>query len=143
MNQTNSQIQTSDQQQYDIVIPLLFHPNNFFYHTQTNNGYCHYHIKCKSISYNMVSYLLNNKQSNVQFNENEYIFYYQQEHNNRFYQITCEIVSPSLITNYLNKSFHGVEIQQNLLQENLVFTLCQKEDLEFHLTRYLSQYLLD
>ncbi|PKY62340.1 hypothetical protein RhiirA4_488649 [Rhizophagus irregularis] len=121
MNQTNSQIQTSDQQQYDIITPLLFHPNN-------------------NISYNIVSYLLNNKQSNVQFNENEYIFYYQQEHNNRFYQITCEIVSSSLITNCLNESFHGVELQQNLLQENLVFT---KEDLEFHLTRYLSQYLID
>jgi hypothetical protein len=135
MNQNNSQIQTSDQQ-YDI----LFHPNNFFYHTLSH---FHYHIKCENISYNTITYLLNNKNSDVQLNENEYIFFYQQEYNNRFYQITCELVSPSLITNYLNESFYGIGLQQNLLQENFVFTLYQKEELEFHLTRYLSQYLLE
>ena len=127
---------TIPQNQYQYV-----HPNVFFY--RPSNGFYHYHVVCKEISYNTVTYLLNNSLNNkTQSSENEYSFFYQQQYNNRFYQVTCEIVSPSLVTSHLNETFHGIE-PQHTEEENLVLTSYQKENLEYHLTRYLSQYLLD
>jgi hypothetical protein len=117
------------------------HPSDFFY--RPSNGFYHYHVSCREIPYNTITYLLNKSlNSKLHFNENEYIFFYQQLHDNRFYQVTCEIVSPSLVTNYLNENFHRFELQ-HMEQENLIFTSYQKENLEYYLTRYLSQYLLD
>ncbi|CAG8775148.1 11684_t:CDS:1, partial [Rhizophagus irregularis] len=79
---------------------------------------------------------------NVQSNENEGIFYYQQQYNNQLYQVSYEIVSPLLVNNCLNKNFLGIEFQQNMEQEHIVLTFGQKEYLECHLKKYLSQYLL-
>ncbi len=81
--------------------------------------------------------------SNINFNQNEYIFYHQQQSNNRIYQIFCEIVSPSLIVNHLNRTIYGIEIEQNIGYEQLIFESNQKEELKFYLTQYLSYHLLN
>ena len=75
-------------------------------------------------------------------NGNEHIFFYQQKFDNRFFQISCEIVSPSSITNYLNENIYGIKPQQSVEQEQLSFVIEQKQYLEFHLTQYLSNFLL-
>jgi uncharacterized protein (DUF2344 family) len=86
---------------------------------------------------------LNSKEFNTQSNENEYIFFYQQEYDNRFYQVTCEIVSPSSITNYLNENIYRIKPQQEQQEERLSFIIEQKQNLEFHLTQHLRNYLLN
>ncbi|CAB4374308.1 unnamed protein product [Rhizophagus irregularis] len=133
-------MQTSPQQ--TLQTATSFHPTIFFY--RPPNEFCHYYVNCKEICYDTVAYLLNKslKENNVQSNENECIFYYKQQHDARFYQVLCEIVSPLLINNYLNKNFLGFELQ-NLEQEHLVFTINQKENLEYHLKQYLSLHLLN
>ncbi|CAB4440397.1 unnamed protein product [Rhizophagus irregularis] len=120
---------------------IQFIPNIFYY--KPPNDLYHYHISCKEVPYNTIISLLNNNEFSIQTNEYEYIFYYQQQYDNRFYKIICEIISPSSITDYLNKNIHGHEIGQNMEQERLVFTFDQKENIKFHLTQYLSQYLLN
>ncbi|CAB4460834.1 unnamed protein product [Rhizophagus irregularis] len=124
---------------------LTIHPFNFFY--RPPNELYHYNIKCNEISYSNVIFLLNkslnSKEFNTQSNENEYIFFYQQEYDNRFYQVTCEIVSPSSITNYLNENIYGIKPQQEQQEERLSFIIEQKQNLEFHLTQYLRNYLLN
>ncbi|GBB94509.1 hypothetical protein RclHR1_02370009 [Rhizophagus clarus] len=117
------------------------HPTTFFY--RPPNDY-HYYVICKEISNDSVGNLLNKllKESN-ETNENECIFYYQQQYDNRLYQVSCQIVSPLEINNCLSKNFLGVEFQQNMEQEKLVFTFDQKEYLEGHLKKYLSQYVLE
>ena len=82
------------------------------------------------------------KKQNIQSNENECVFFYQQRYNNRFYQVSCEIVSPILVSNCLNEKF-GIDLQYQNMEEHLTFKLDQKENLEFHLKQYLSQYLLN
>ena len=121
---------------------LPVHPITFYY--RPPNDFCHYYVDCKEISYDAVIYLLNKslKVSDVQSNEYECIIYYHQQHDNRVYRISCEIASPRLINNCLNKNFLGIELQQWAGQENLAFTLDQKENLEFYLSQYLSNYLL-
>ena len=118
------------------------HPTVFFY--RPPNDIYHYYVNCKEIPNDNVAYLLNKslKERNIQPNENECIFYYQQ-YNNRLYQVTCEIVPPFLVNNCLSKTFLGVELQQNMEQEHLTLTFDQKEYLERHLKKYLSQYLLN
>jgi hypothetical protein len=113
-----------------------FHINDFFY--QLPNYPFIYHIKCEKATIQ----LLNNS-FNTDLGENEYIFFYQQEYNDQPYQISCEIFSPSLINDYLNKNIYGVEIKQDLRQEQFVFTSDQKEMLKSHLTKYLCYYLLN
>ena len=119
------------------------HPTAFFY--QPSNEFCHYYVNCKEISFGTVTYLLNksSKGYNVQSNENECIIYYQQQYDNRVYEISCKIASPILINNCLNKNFLGIDLHQENEQENLTFTLDQKENLEIHLLQYLSNYLLN
>ncbi|GES78461.1 hypothetical protein GLOIN_2v1780507 [Rhizophagus clarus] len=119
------------------------HPTTFFY--RPPNDFYHYHVTCKEISNDTVEHLLNKllKESNVQSNENKYIFYYRKQYNNRFYQVSCEIVSPLVINNCLSKNFLGIEFQQNMEQENLTLTFDQKEYLEYHLKKYLIQYVLE
>ncbi|CAB4374311.1 unnamed protein product [Rhizophagus irregularis] len=133
--------QTSPQQQTTLAT-TPFHPTTFFY--RPPNEFCHYYINCKEICYDTVTYLLNKslKENNVQSNENECIFYYKQQHDARLYQVSCEIVSPLLINNCLNKNFLGFEFQ-NSEQEHLVFTINQKENLEYYLNQYLSLHLLN
>jgi hypothetical protein len=120
---------------------IFFHPTVFFY--RPPNDFCHYYVSCKEISYDTVTCLLNKslKENNVQYNENNCIFYYQQQHDTRFYQVSCEIVSPTLINNCLNENFLGIDFQ-NSEQEHLVFTINQKENLEFYLKQYLGLHLL-
>src|SRR2546429_4339778 len=126
---TQSQLQTQ-----------INHPSIFFF--RPRNDFYHYHVICKEIPYDVVEYLLNEPLNRN--NENECIFFYQQKCNDRFYQISCEIVSPFLVNNCLNKNFLGFEFQQqNMEQERLAFTFYQKENLEYHLKQYLSQYLLN
>jgi hypothetical protein len=122
---------------------IPFHPTTFFY--RPPNDFCHYYVNCKEICLDTVTYLLNKqlKENNVQSNENECIFYYRQQIDTRFYQISCEIVSPLLIDNCLNKNFLGFELQNSEQQEHLVFTINQKENLEYYLKQYLSFHLLN
>ncbi|GBC07913.1 hypothetical protein RclHR1_07790005 [Rhizophagus clarus] len=119
------------------------HPTTFFYRPPSD--FYHYYVICREISKDSVGDLLNKllRESNVQPNENECIFYYQQQYDNRLYQVSCEIVSPLVINNCLNKNFLSIEFQQNMEQEKLVFTFDQKEYLEGHLKKYLSQYVLE
>jgi hypothetical protein len=137
---SQAQISNSDNNQPSLIST---HPTTFFY--RPPNDYYHYHVICKEIPNDSVEYLLNKllKESNVQSNENECIFYYRQQYNNRFYQVSCEIVSPLVINNCLSKNFLGIEFQQNMEQENLMLTFDQKECLEYHLKKYLSQYVLE
>ena len=115
------------------------HPSVFFY--RPPNEFCHYYVQCKEIPYDTIPCLLG---CSIQFNDNEFIFFYRQQHKNRFYQVTCEIVTFLLINNCLNKYFLGIELQQDIMgQENLTFTASQKENLEYYLKQYLSQYLLN
>ncbi|PKC64140.1 hypothetical protein RhiirA1_462821 [Rhizophagus irregularis] len=69
------------------------------------------------ISNDIVAYLLNKslKERNAQSNE---------------------------VNNCLSKNFLEIEFQQNMEQEHLVLTFDQREYLECHLKKYLSQYLL-
>ena len=124
-------------------IPLA-HPVVFYYRPlRPLDDFCQYYVNCKKISYDNVEYLLNElKEQNIQTNENECIFYYKQQYNNQFYEILCEVVSPVLVNNCLNKNF-GLEIQHHNIEEYLAFKPGQKENLEFYLKQYLSQYLLD
>ncbi|PKC01151.1 hypothetical protein RhiirA5_365170 [Rhizophagus irregularis] len=138
----NPQVQISNSQ------PTLIstHPTTFFF--RPPNDFYHYHVICEEISNDTVEYLLNKlnkllKESNVQSNENECIFYYQQQYDNRIYKVSCGIVSPLVINNCLSKNFLGIEFQQNMEQEHLMLTLGQKEYLERHLKKYLSQYVLE
>ena len=117
---------------------VTLHPTAFFY--RPPNDINHYNVRCKEIS---ITYLLNNINGYNQSNENEHIFLYQQRYDNRFFQITCEIVPPSSITSYLNETIYGISPQQNVEQEQLSFIIEQKQYLEFHLTQYLSNYVLN
>ncbi|PKY46453.1 hypothetical protein RhiirA4_461315 [Rhizophagus irregularis] len=145
MSSNNSHVQFSDVRTFHTTPTYynsLYNPNNF--PVVPPNEFYHYNIKCNEISYSNVIFLLNkslnSKEFNTQSNENEYIFFYQQEYDNRFYQVTCEIVSPSSITNYLNENIYGIKPQQ---EERLSFIIEQKQNLEFHLTQYLRNYLLN
>jgi hypothetical protein len=145
----------------NIVSSLQFQPTDGNAHVQTNtyanpqihptvffcrppSDFYHYFVICKEITNDIVAYLLNKslKERTIQFDENECIFYYQQQYNNRLYQVSCKIVSPLVINEWLSKIFLGVELQQNMEQEHLAFTVEQKDLLEHHLKKYLSQYLL-
>ncbi|RIA97884.1 hypothetical protein C1645_813605 [Glomus cerebriforme] len=139
------------QQTYQTSIPTtnylqnqnqLVHLNKFFY--QPDNDPINYHIECERISDDLILHLLNQPYIIKQLNENIYrcVFFYKQFSNNQFYQISCEIVSPSLINKLLNNSFYGNEIEQNTRQEQLTFTIYQKENLKHHLMLYLSNQLL-
>ncbi|RGB35459.1 hypothetical protein C1646_759298 [Rhizophagus diaphanus] len=145
MSSNNLHAQFSDVRTFHTIPTYynsLYNPNNF--PVVPPNELYHYNIKCSEISYSNVIFLLNkslnSKEFNTQSNENEYIFFYQQEYDNRFYQVTCEIVSPSSITNYLNENIYGIKPQQ---EERLSFFIEQKQNLEFHLTQYLRNYLLN
>jgi hypothetical protein len=137
---TNEHVQTNSSANLQIQ---LIHPTIFFYRPPSD--FYHYHIKCDEISNDTVAYLLNKslKERNVRSNENACIFYYHQQYNNRLYQISCEIVSPLVINKCLSNKFLGIELQQNMEQENLALTFDQKEYLECHLRKYLSQYVLE
>ncbi|RIA97134.1 hypothetical protein C1645_814523 [Glomus cerebriforme] len=110
------------------------HINKFFY--QPPNDPFNYHVECEKISLQLLN-------MSTQSKEYEYSFYYQQQYNKQIYKISCEIVCPSLINDCLNKYYYGVEIKQNMKQEQLAFTLYQKENLKFHLTLYLNHHLLN
>jgi hypothetical protein len=112
------------------------HPTAFFY--QPPNELCNYHINCKEISLDIVIQLLNKFNNND--NQNEYVFYYKQQSNNQIFRVSCEIV----FSLTLNKSIYGIQLDQNFGQKQLdLFTFSQKENLKFHLTQYLSHYLLN
>ncbi|CAB4443197.1 unnamed protein product [Rhizophagus irregularis] len=134
-NNANEQTNSSSNLQIHSTI-FFFRPPNDLYH---------YYVVCKEVSNDTVAYLLNKslKERNIQFNENGYIFYYQQQCNNRLYQVSCEIVSPLEINKCLSKKFLGVELQQNMEHEYLALTFGQKDHLERHLMKYLSQYVLE
>ncbi|CAB4485132.1 hypothetical protein RhiirA5_437967 [Rhizophagus irregularis] len=125
------------------------HPIFFFY--QPENDFYYYKVNCKEIKYEDILYFLNklfknnlnNREHEIQSHENEHIFFYYQQNDNRFYQVICELVSPIAITNYLNENIYGIKLQQNMEQEQLSFIIEQKQNLEFHLTQYLSNYLLN
>ena len=142
-NDVTYSIQAHNLSQQDSIQPV--HPTAFFF--RPPNDTYHYRISCKEISYDAIESLLkklfNDKEHIMQFKEDEYIFFYQQRFNNRFYQVSCEIVSPLLINNCLSKTFLGMELQQNMELEHLAFTSDQKENLEYYLKQYLSQYLLN
>ncbi|CAB4379205.1 unnamed protein product [Rhizophagus irregularis] len=109
----NSQVQISNSQPTLISI----HPTTFFF--RPPNDFYHYHVICEEISNDT------------------------QQYDNRIYQVSCGIVSPLMINNCLSKNFLGIEFQQNMEQEHLVLTFGQKEYLECHLKKYLSQYVLE
>jgi hypothetical protein len=112
----------------------------FFY--RPPNDFCNYNVKCREIPFDLVIQLLNEfntNASNINFNKNEYVFFYPQQSNNRIYQVVCEMVSAPLI---MNKIVYGIELEQNTGQEQLIFTINQKENLKYHLTQYLSRYLV-
>ncbi|CAB4443173.1 unnamed protein product [Rhizophagus irregularis] len=142
LNMTSADTVHPKTQTYQLT-NILFHPTTFFY--RPPNDFCRYYVNCKEICLDTVEYLINKhlKENNVQSNENECIFYYQQQHDARFYQVSCEIVSQLLIDNYLNKNFLGFELQNSEQQEHLVFTINQKENLEYYLRQYLSFQLLN
>jgi hypothetical protein len=118
------------------------HPNIFYY--LPPNDYNHYDVCCKAISYDNIIHLLNHSSNKDQLHEKVYHFFYRQQYNDQFYQVMYEMVSPILINNYLNRNIHGNhEIDQSVENERLVITLKQKENIEFHLKQYLSQYLLN
>lgn len=125
--------------------PQHIHPSVFFY--RPPNDFYHYLIKCNELSYDAIISLLkklfNDTENNMQSKESEYIFFYRQEYDGRFYQISCEIISPLLINNCLSKIFLGIELQQNMEQEHLAFTVDHKNYLEHHLKQYLSQFILN
>ncbi|GBC04435.1 hypothetical protein RclHR1_05690003 [Rhizophagus clarus] len=122
---------------------LQIHPTVFPF--RPPNDFYHYYVICKEISIETVANLLNksSKERNVRSNDYECVFYYQQQYNNRLYQVSCEIISPLLVNKCLSKSFLGIELQQNMEQENLALTFGQKDHLECHLKKYLSQYVLE
>ena len=119
------------------------HSNGFIY--RPPGDYCQYYVYCKRISGDLLMQLLNDIRllnENVQCKEDEYTFFYRQQCDLQIYQISCKIVSPSLINDCLNKNIYGIEMERNMQQENLVFTLDQEKNLEFHLSQYLSNYFL-
>lgn len=141
----------TDYSQAPVIQAQPTHPTFFFYRLE--NDFCHYKVNCKEIKYEDITYFLNkslnslnnrnNREHEIQSHENEHIFFYYQQYDNRFYQVICELVSPTAITNYLNENIYGIKLQQNMEQERLSFIIEQKQNLEFHLTQYLSNYLLN
>ncbi|CAG8508577.1 8331_t:CDS:1 [Funneliformis caledonium] len=125
------------------IQPVQF--NTFFF--RPPNDYYQYHVNCEKISIDLILQLLNKRKENImQLKENKYIFFYQQRSNNQFYQfyqISCEIVSPSFINDWLNKNIYGIEFEQNMVQEQFVFTLDQEKHLEIHLSQYLNNHFLN
>ncbi len=105
---------TQSAQSYQPSQPV--HSNIFIY--RPPNNYCQYYVKCENFSNDLVIQSLNKIKA-------------------------CEIVPPSFINNYLNKTIHGIEIEQNMEQEQLAFTSDQEKNLEIHLSQYLSNYLLN
>ncbi|GES91419.1 hypothetical protein GLOIN_2v1788367 [Rhizophagus clarus] len=118
------------------------HPNSFYY--QPENDRYYYMVDCQEIQHNDITYFLNKSLNNnkIQFHESEHVFFYYQQYDNRFYQVICKLVSPTEITNYLNENIYGIKLHQNMNQEQLSFFIEQKQNLEFYLTQYLSNYLL-
>jgi hypothetical protein len=116
-----------------------------FFFKPINDVYV-YKVECEETSFDIVIKMFNKSlinKENIQINENEIIFFYANQFTNRSYKITCKIVSPFSIVKYLNKYIYGIEIQLNVEQELLlVFTSEQKQNLEFHLSQYLNNYLL-
>ncbi|RGB32746.1 hypothetical protein C1646_706017, partial [Rhizophagus diaphanus] len=104
-----------------------------------------YDVECEEIPFDIVVKTLNKSlinKENMKINENEIIFFYANQYTNRSYKITCKIVSPFSIAKYLNKNIHGIEIQANVERELLKLTPEQKQNLEFHLSQYLDNYLI-
>ena len=127
---------------YTRLMSIQIHPNIFIY--RPPNNHFQYHVKCEKISSSLDIQLLTKvKESIIQLKKNECIFFYQQRCNNQIYQVSCEIVAPSFINNCLNKNIYGIEIEQNAGHEELVFTNDQENNLEFHLSQYLNNYLLN
>ncbi|CAG8596845.1 4502_t:CDS:1 [Funneliformis mosseae] len=116
------------------------HPNTFIY--RPPNEYCQYHVICEKISNDLIIKLLR-KENIMRLKQNEYVFFYQQQCNDQIYQVSCEIISPSFINNYLNKNIHGIEIEQNMGQEQLALTFDQGKSLELHLLQYLNNFSLN
>jgi hypothetical protein len=135
----------NDYSQAPAIQTQLIHPNFFFY--QPKNDYYYHKVNCKEINYKEITYFLNkssnNREHEIQFHKSKHVFFYHQQYDNRFYQIICELVSPIAITNYLNENIYGIKLQQNVDQEQLSYIIEQKQNLEFHLIQYLSNYLLN
>ncbi|CAG8695551.1 5160_t:CDS:1 [Funneliformis caledonium] len=116
------------------------HPNTFIY--RPPNEYLQYHVSCEKISNDLIIKLLR-KENIMHLKQNEYVFFYKQQCNDQIYQVSCEIISPSFINNYLNKNIHGIEIEQNMGQEQLALTFDQGKSLELHLLQYLNNFFLN
>ncbi|GBC03948.1 hypothetical protein RclHR1_05410004 [Rhizophagus clarus] len=136
MNPTDYSYQSS---QVSAIQGQPIHPTSFFYRPE--NDFYHYRVNCKEIKHNVITYFLNSN-NKIQFHENEHVFFYHQQYDDRFYQVICELVSPTAITNYLNENIYGIKLQQNMGQEQLSFSIEQKQNLEFYLAQYLSNNLL-
>jgi len=147
-SQDPRQVYQSPQQTFQTpTIQTQFIHQTFFFYRPPNYLY-HYKVNCEEINYKNVACLLNKSLNNgreygIQFHEDEHVFYYHQQYDNRLYRVTCELVSLTAINNYLNENICGIKLQQTMDQEELSFVIEQKQNLEFHLTQYLSNHLLN
>ncbi|CAI2168023.1 8672_t:CDS:1 [Funneliformis geosporum] len=142
-HETQSSVKSTNNPFGNPQIPIQpVHSNTFIY--RPPNDYCQYHVNCEKISNDLILQFLNKRKEIImQLKENEYTFFYQQQCNNQFYQISCEIVSPSFINDWLNRNFLSIEIEQEMVQERLVFTFEQEKHLEIHLSQYLNNRVLN
>jgi hypothetical protein len=116
----------------------------FFYKAYNDSQI--YNINCKEISFETISRLLSTNsndcltQNNTQPN-NTHVFYFQHPVDKKIYKVTCEIVRYNYILWMLNKINYDIELNLNEQQQQETFSREHKENLEFHLKQYLTNYL--
>ena len=116
---------------------------SFFYRPRNDNQM--YHINCEEmiLSFESISQLINNVDSNpfhnyVQFN-NIYIFYHEQTESKKIYKITCKMISHTFMIQFLNKNIYGVGFNQ-IEQQQQEFSRQHQENLKSHLKKELTHY---
>ncbi|GBB84380.1 hypothetical protein RclHR1_00110013 [Rhizophagus clarus] len=137
MNFNNQhQIFRSRSQENDVMAEY-----SFFY--KACNDFQIYHIICKEISFDVISRLLSNNDVLIQNNVqpiNSHVFYFQHPDDKKIYKIISDLVSYNKVIWMLNKINYSIELNSSE-QHQETFSREHKENLEFHLKRYLTNYL--
>ncbi|RGB31919.1 hypothetical protein C1646_763547 [Rhizophagus diaphanus] len=107
----------------------------YLFYYQPYNDFQVYNITCKEISFDMIYCHNCLSQNNV-----THVFYFQHPVDKKIYKIICEIVRYNYIVWMLNKIDYNVELNFNGQQQE-TFSKQHKENLEFHLKHYLTNYL--
>ncbi|CAI2183737.1 8682_t:CDS:1 [Funneliformis geosporum] len=122
-------------------------PHETVFYYRPNNDFQIYLVCCKEITLNelisqlLINYLYSPYNNDLYSNE-LFVFYFQHPNGQRIYHVTCEMISHSNIVQYLNSNIYGIELKQSEQQPPLEFSNNHKQNLEFHLKQFLTDYLV-